>query len=280
LGQPAILVENILSGMQFPLHVLSATEQGAGFEVYHLANARRSLVDRWQGVTPNLLQNIRVACDRLRYVNGLALDRGHNLAGKTCTLLGSNDGWVTAFTLWTGTIPSVAVPASLLDNAPGAVTEEGAFVARFPGQAFMAYEFQVAAVAAFVPQIVGLWVGLWYQPEFFMPPWGEDQAEIIATETQSPYGWTGSTLPVSRRTGELVMRLRDWASYDLARYHLAGHFLACRRAAWIVLDDGQAERAVLALRQPGTQGFQFESGWGFRQARVAWREHEPRLPGG
>lgn len=278
---PAILVENILSEMQFPLHTVAADEQATGFEVYHLANGRRAVNDRYQSVTANQARIITATCDRLRYLNGFALDRGHNLGGVALSVLGSSDGWTTSQTVWTGTVPALCTPPGQLDAANGVTTEEGAFVVRFTGASYMAWRLSIPALGAgIVPQIVGAWLGLWYAPGFFMEPWGEDQADVVMAEQQSDIGWTGSTVPVPRRAGAMTIKLRSFADYDLARYHIAGHFLAQRRPAWLLYDDQQAERAVLALRQPGVQGFEIDTGWAFRQAKVAWREHEPRLPGG
>lgn len=278
---PAILVENIFSELQFPLHTLVADEQAAGFEVFHLANGRRAQNDRYQSVTTNQARAITATCDRLRYLNGLALDRGHNLGGAAVSVLGSNDGFTTSQTVWTGTIPTVCSPPGQLDSPNGCTTEEGAFVVRFPGAAYLAWRLSIPALGAgLVAQVVGAWLGLWYAPGFFMVPWGEDQIETIATQMQSPLGWTGSTVPVPRRAGSITIKLRSFADYDLARYHITGHFLSQRRPAWIVYDDNQAERAVLAVRQAGIQGFEIETGWSFRQGKVAWFEHEPRLPGG
>jgi hypothetical protein len=282
MGQPALFVENVLSQLQFPGHTLVADEQAAGFEVYHLANGRRAPGDRYQSVTANQARLVTGTYDRLRTITGLALDRGHNLAGVALSVLGSSDAWVSQHTVWSGTVPTVASPFMPLDNANGALTRDGDFVVRFPGDAAMAHRLSIPALGAgIVAQVVGAWLGMWYAPDFFDVPWGEEQTELMGTETQSPYGWVGATIGVPRRAGTLGIKLTSAGAYDLARYHLQGHFLNARRPMWIVMDDSQAERAVLARKVPGLQGFAFEPGWmAGRQARVGWIEHEPKLPGG
>ncbi|HEX6938207.1 MAG TPA: hypothetical protein VF158_02255, partial [Longimicrobiales bacterium] len=78
------------------------------------------------------------------------------------------------------------------------------------------------------------------------------------------------------RVGELRIRLEDYLAYDQARLHLEGGF-GHRRPTWIVYDERQAERAVLAVRTPGRSGFRFDSGWAYRQQDLVWQEHEPRV---
>src|SRR5205814_6320309 len=86
VGSPAFLVENVFSSLiQFPGHALSTTDGNglgaSGFEVYHIENGRRSPTDRYQADAANPAPQLRVACDRVRYVTGLAPARAHNLAG-------------------------------------------------------------------------------------------------------------------------------------------------------------------------------------------------------
>src|SRR6266571_8064456 len=123
MGQPAILIENGFSTQMFPLHTLIADEQAAGYEVYHLANGRRAPNDRYQSVTTNQARTITLTCDRPRWFNGLAVDRGHNLAGFVVPVLGSNDAFASSQTVWTGTVPPQVTLSGRLDNSNGAVTE-------------------------------------------------------------------------------------------------------------------------------------------------------------
>jgi hypothetical protein len=275
------LSENLLNRLAFPLHTLVADEQAAGFEVDRLADGRRAPNDRYQSVTTNQARTVTVTCDRMRYVTGLTLDRGHNLSGFAISLLGSNDGFTTSFTIWTGSVPTVVTSPGLLDNANGCVTEEGAFLVRFAGQAAMAFRLSIPALGSgIVAQVVGAWLGMWYAPGYFDRPWNEDGGNIMALEQESSSGWLGSTVPVHRREGTIALRLTQDSDYNLARYHVQGHYFAGRRPMWIVQDDAQADRAVLAIRPKGLDGFTLDRDWFPRRASIPWQEHEPLRIGG
>ncbi len=288
MGLAAVMVENVFSTLQYPNHTLAADEQAAGFEVYHLANGRRAPNDRYQSVTANQARLVTATCDRLRYVTGFALDRpagntpaNGGLAGVPLSLLGSSDGWTTSYTVWTGTVPTALTPSGHLDNVNGVVTEEGAFLVRFPGIAFAAYRLSIPALGAgIVAQVVNAWVGTWLAlPALFMP-WTEDQADLQVIEQLSGSGWLGRSVPVARKEGAFNLRLTSPFDEDQMRLHLAGHYLAAGRPMWIVMDDARAERALLAIRPKGVAGFAYESGWYPHQARIPYWEHEPLRSGG
>lgn len=246
-----------------------------------LADGRRAPNDRYQSSTTNQGRTITLTCDRVRFVTGLALDRGHNLAGQVLTLLGSNDSFATSFTIWSGTVPTVVTSPGQLDNANGCVTEEGAFLVRFVGQSALAFRLSIPALGAgIVAQVVGLWLGMWYATGYFDRPYNEDGGDIMALEQESSSGWLGGTVPVHRRAGTIALRLPLDSDYGLARYHLQGQYLAARRPTWIVFDDAQTDRAVLAIRPKGLDAFSLERDWFPRQARLPWIEHEPLRVGG
>ncbi len=286
MGLPAILVENYLDNvLQFVGHQVATSDANglgaAGYEVYHLANGRRSPSDRYQADTANAARTITSTFDRVRYFNGLAIDRGHNLGGQTVSILISFDGFTTSETVWTGTIPSVLTSPGRLDNTNGVVTEEGAFLVRFPGVAGAAARLSLPALGANVTtQIVNAWLGMWMALPALYLPWYEDQADLQTLEEQSADGWLGRTSPVSRKEGELSLRLTDPSQEDQLRLHVSGHYLAAGRPMWIVMDDIRAERAFLALRPRRPVGFAFESGWWPHQMRVPYLEHEPLRMGG
>jgi len=278
-NEPVVLVENFYSVIQFPGHTPSADEEALGFEAWHVADGRRSLSDYWTSTTTNHQRSLKVTCDRVRAANTLALDRGHNLAGVALSVIGSNDNFTTYRAVWQGTVPTAITSPGDLDNTNGVVTEEGAFLVRFPTDAYTYWSLEIPALGAgILPQVVGAWLGLAWQPDFLGNDWGEDQCELVCQEQSSDLGWVGRTYPQPRRNGSLVFQLTDYWSYELARYHVQGHFLARGRPMWIVMDRSQAERAVLAEFMPGTNGLRYRRGWGFRSGDIGWREHEPRRP--
>ncbi len=274
MERPVFLVENALSTFQFPAHTIVPTSELTGFEVGKLSNGRRSLFDFHTPTTENLEYTLKLTCDRVRAFDMSVLDRGHNLAGKTFSLEISNDDFTTTEVVYSITFPTTSAPGSL-DDALGVVTEEGAWVKRFPWRAAKYWRFKVAAVASYKPQFVGVWLGLsWSPTRLFDTPWSEDMENIVARLSESADGWQGSDEVTPRREGQTVIRLATQVEYDLARYTLA-HY-SRRRPMWICYDTAQADRVVLTIRQPGRLGLAFNpEWWRLRKGVIAWQEHEP-----
>lgn len=278
MNEPVVFVENLFNTIAFPGNVLTADEEAAGFEAWNVSTARRSPFMSWRPTTANAQHYLEVTCDRIRAVNMLAIDRNSNLRGMNVTLQGSDDNFATGHVCWQGTIPTTITSPGDLDSLNGVLTEEGAFLVRFPTAVHWAWRFIIPAMGAGITQVVGgAWLGMGLQLDFLGRPHGEMLGEVMSDVVQmSATGWEGSTTPVNRRTGDLVIQLTDDASYELCRLHIEGHFLARKRAMWIIPNRHQAERALLAIKQPGVQGFRIESGWGYKQAVIGFKEHEPR----
>jgi hypothetical protein len=275
MGQPLCLVENLGSLIAFPLHGFAADEEAAGHEAARMVDGRRSAFDFWTAVTANAQRTITWTCDRLRTADTIVLDRGHNLAGVVLTLEASQDNFATpAQQIFSFALPSVAVGGDMT-IAPGVVTEEGAWLFTFPDVSATYFRLRIAAMGAGkVPLVVGLWLGLSWTPGFFLTPWGEDQDAFEVKEATSEAGWLGRGAAANVRQGELLVKLPSDDAYDVARYHIQGHF-GHGRPMWVVYDQQQADRAFCVLRPTGALGFRFEGNWWPRQARIPYREHEP-----
>ena len=275
MGAPVLLVDNLFSSSQYPLHAMVADEEASGYEFRKARNGRRSRADYYTASTANAQRTLDLSCNRVRAADMLVLDRGHNLGGATLTLQGSMVSPSTSLTtIWSGTVPTVTSPGRI-DEPNGVVTEEGAFLVRFTPQAYRYWRLTVPALGSGIrPQIVGLWLGLSWSPDYFTRPWAEDMAEVIVQEQSSDIGWVGQTAPQPRRSGTLGFQLRDDWSYELARYHIQGQWIGRRRPMWIVMDAEQADRAVLAMADLGVTGFRFDDA-AWRNAQIGWREHEP-----
>lgn len=278
-NEPVIFSESILNRLAFPGHTLLGDQEPAGFESWHVATGRRAPTNSWRGSTTNQQRTLTVTCDRVRGCNMLAIDRNSNVRGAALSVQGSNDNFTTTRTVWTGTVPSAITSPGDLDNTNGVLTEEGAFLVRFTTDAYAYWRLVVPALGSgIVPIIGGAYLGMGLQLDYLARPYSENQHDVMReTVTIPASGWMGGTTPVPRRSGTLSLRLSDEWTYELARLHIEGHFLQRARAAWIIPNRNQAERAVLAVRSPGMQGFSIDSGWGFQQGNIGWMEHEPRV---
>lgn len=282
--RPVVFGENLFSITQFPKHVITAEEEPAGFEAYRVADGRRSALDYATATTADSDWWVKVVCDRVRPADMVALDRGHNLAGKAVALQCSDDDAV-----WTdvvivsalqampgGTLDAPLVPSS---GVWGCRTEEGAWLCRFPYRAAKYWRLLVTAMGAGLkPQIVGLQVGLSYSPDNLPRPASPDGDELVVEETLTAALWAGTGPPGYRRGGSIRVQLTDYFEYELARYQLQGVF-GRRRPTWLIHDEGQADRAAQAVRPPGQLGLGAEQGWAYPSGAVAWVEHEPKPEG-
>lgn len=276
-GDPCILVENHLSVRQFPLVTLVGNEEATGHEAFRVADGRRSPLDFWTSITTNQEATLTWTNDRVRAWNMVALDRGHNLAGIRVIHEASDDNFATTQTVFDITLPAATAPGSL-DDALGVRTEEGAWLKRFPTRSAKYGRLRIPAMGVGLkPQIVGVWAGLTLTPPQLGLPHAPDQDEFTVEETVSQAGWRGRTAPVVVRVGTITLKLTDTFAYELARYHLQGHF-GRGRATWIIHDDLQADRAVLALRPQGRLGLARDPGWFYPAGQVEWIEHEALVP--
>lgn len=276
MDRPVLFGENWFSQAQFPLHTITADEEPAGKEAFRCADGRRSSLDYATATTANDPWWLKAACDRTRAANMVALDRGHNLAGKQIKLEFSDDDFGTIQTAVDVVLPSVTATGSL-DDALGVRTEEGAWLMRFPTRAAKACRLFVPAMGVGLkPQIVGLWAGLSYSPAHLYRPSAPDTDFLIVEETILSTGWVGRGKPGYRRQGTISLRMQDWFEYELARYHLQFVF-GRSRPTWIIHDEDQADRAVLADRPGNTElGLVRERGsnWSYPQGQIAWVERE------
>lgn len=277
MGLPRILVENLFSKVQFPNHTVTAEEETAGNEVEKLANGRRSSLDFWTPTTNNSDTFATVQADRVRSVDMVVLDRGHNLTGKRVRLRGSSDNFTTYDEIFSIVLPAESAPGGLND-VDGVRTEEGAWAVQFDVRAYKYWRLFVDAMGAGLkPQLIGLWAGLSYEPTHFLRPADEEADRLFVSEFVTESGWIGRNQVTRRRNGTINYKILSFNDYDQVRYHLHGHF-GSGRPMWICFDQDQADRTILTIRPQGVQGFPFGTDWGYRQTQLAWLEHEPAPP--
>ena len=272
-GKPLIAVENLFSVTQFPNVVVLANEAASGNEAFRVATGRRSALNFWTSTTTNQPAWVKAAGDQVRAADFLALDRGHNLAGFAIELHVSNDDFTTYETALAVTLPAATAPGAV-DDALGVRTEEGAWLKRFALRAGKQWRLYVPAMGTGLkPQVVGLYLGCSLALEYFDRPFQDDQDELVGATVESDAGWLGRSRSIQRRAHELEVKLPSFAAYDQVRYHLQGHF-GKGRPMWLLHDLDQADRAVLVVRAPGTLGFGFTPGWGWRRGKLGYVEHE------
>ena len=279
MGQTVFLADNLLNGRIYPLHSITAEEEPAGFEAWRVASGRREGTSYATASTANSDWWLKVVCDRLRAANVLVLDRGHNLDGKAVKLQWSPDN-----TVWLDIINLTALPSApggTLDaiygtaGVWGAVTDEGAWIVRFPVTAAVYWRLLIPAMGAgLTPQIPGLWLGRAYETTALTRPIAEGGHQLVGEMAESAAGWLGFDRRTPRREGTFELELPDVFEYELLRLHLEGLY-GHGRPMWIVWDDEQADDALLAILPPGRIGARREPRWFYHKCTVPYIEHEP-----
>lgn len=282
MGQPVFLVRNLFSRRIYPLHTLAASAaSGAGEivgnEFARLATANRDPLDFWTNETANTEVRGQVTCDRARSADMLVIDRGHNLAGEQVVLECSDDNFASpAQTVLDITLPTVTSTGDL-DDALGVRSEEGAWLKRFPVRAARYWRLRIPAMGATLkPQIVNAWLDLSWSPTLLDTPTAPDAHELGADEGRTTTGWVSRSGIWVRRRGRVSMRLLSTFEYDLAR-DLIQYQFGLNRPMWIVHDEEQADRAVLAVPVLGTIEIEHRSrDWFYGRVAFEWVEHQPK----
>lgn len=274
--------DNLCNRRLYPSHTITAEEEPTGFEAFRVGRSSRDELTNYATATTAASDWwLRVVFDRVRAFNFLAIDRGHNLAGKTVRLKVTSDA--TDFTGTYQTVHDALLPVysapGHIDDPLGTRTEEGAWVRRTPLYAGKAIElFIPAGGAGFLPKVVGLYVGLSWSPA--RPndlPW-EDDADTFVTETvDTPALWSGRGELGNRRDVIMGIRLQSPIDYDAARLHVVGIF-GRGTPIWFVPNEVEAHHAMMVVRPSGSKlSFRYEEDWwAFRKASVPAEEWEPK----
>lgn len=275
MAQPLFCSQNLLNTRAFRSHTLTASEEATGFTVDRLANGRRSSGDYW-AATSTATATITVTCDRIRGADFLWIDRGHNLAGRTVSVLASDDGFSSSQTVWSGTIPSSSSPGPL-SAFNGAVTFDGSFAVTFGLEAAKWWRIQITAGGGVIPSINFAILGKAWRPPTFDLPWSEDRRELMHEDAFTESGWiTQGRLAVPRR-GVISCRLDSQAEYVAGLEHVLGHYIV-RRPAALCFDADDGLSAFLAVPPAGEQiGFEYRRDWwGLRSISIPYIEHQPQ----
>ncbi len=195
-------------------------------------------------------------------------------------LFGSQDNFATQVTVLSVTVPTaggqiagVVSGGSVVGG--GATTEEGACLITFPAAGHTYWRFDVPAMGAGLqPNVVGLWVGMAYQPTALYRPYGRHPTEFRAAEVVSPISWRGRGPRGFARMTTFNLRMDTQFEYELARVTLEELFGA-GRPMWFVEDQARPQEAGLAIRVLGTQGFAEPPNWSNPVGSFTVIEHEP-----
>lgn len=277
----ALFVENLYSETQFAAIIVDANEEATRHQAFRVATGRRSAQDFWSPTTANLLAWVRVDDLVSKPADTIALDRGHNLAGKVIELHKSTDNFAANNVLvFSSTVPATPDTAGVLSAANGVHTAEGAWVKSFASTSSRYWRLEIpAGGAGFTPLVVGLQLGERWEPFHFARASDAEDAVFLVEEPVSRFGWRGRGRGVRMRVGELTIKLDGTAAdRDEAFRHIRDNF-DLSRPMWIIFDTLLgAERAVLTLNAAGQRsGFGFRPDWGYRQATIPWVEHSPKI---
>lgn len=269
------LSENFFDTTYFTGHTVTAESDVTGHEPFRVGNARRHTTDYWTSDTDNQDSWIRVEMDQARDFDMLAIDRGHNLEGETVQLQGSNDGvgWTTILNF---TVPSSVASGGDLRNSPGIKTEEGVYLRQFTTETYSWARLYVPAMGAGLrPQVVGLYVGLSWAPEYPpIMPYAPLSQELRYQVTESDRAWMGSSQAAHRRSVEIALQLGSESEYDDARIHIENRTFR-GKVTWFVPDQEKSERAWLGKAPPGQYEFVRNRDWSYWQTRFPLVEESP-----
>lgn len=279
MGLPRFLAENFFNGVQQG-YTLTANEEAADHEVWHLGDNRRSGRSYWTPTTDNSSAWVKAdaGSGNSPKADMIVVDRGSNLDGEQVTLETSSDDstWSQVFQ---ATLPTSEATDGDLSASSGILTEELAWMKSFPSTSARYWRLTVSAMGSGErPQITGLWLGDSYEPNLhFARPFSWGKRRVTANETSNALGWRGSTQPAEGREGAYTLKMKNESEYDTARYHIEELYLS-GEPMWMVLDQTKAERSWLSRVSPGSGGFEEADDWGFQQISFRAREHQPETP--
>lgn len=268
---PLVLYDNVFDATVLKAGAtLSASAEMAGREVFRIADYRRER-SWWQPTTDGGGADhwVRVQLPTAQAVDFLALDRGHNLYGKTLTLEGGPDGatWNVSRTV---TVPASGAVGGTPAAAAMAATEEGVAWTLFPALASrLWWRLRIPYTAAFIPVITGLIVGSRFQFANYSTVYDEDQGERTLTTETSRAGYRATDTTYAWRTLDLGLALIGAAEYDTNIRALRTALFAKNAPAMVFMDYATYPERGWLYQLDGTT-------WGMAKQRV-YREGRVRL---
>ena len=183
----------------------------------------------------------------------------------------SYDNFVSApITVFDVTLPSMGTTA--LDDDFGCVSEEGAWLKRFPKVSAPYWRVKIPALGATIkPKVIGMHLSSSFTFECWRPT-GPDALETGGDTAESDAGWQAVAPPWTRRADVIRIQLTSVFQYEQARTAFRHWHL--RRPVWYVPDEDNARNAMCIAKPPSLQGFHREAGWYPERADIPYIEHE------
>lgn len=239
---PLILVDNVYDRIrQYPSGVLSGAAAVVGREVNYVADYRRertyfqaAAAAEFNGVVAD------IGAGNTRAVDGIFIDRGHNLWGKTIQIV-SRASDALFGTGGDDTI-ELTVPASTViggDPSSGtmAVTEEGALYAIFTAKPAHRF-FKTQVVSSWAPIITGLILGKRVQLARFTKRIDEDAGGRTERSQESDAGYKAVDRVYDWRTLTLDIGLIGASEYDATMRQLRALLFSMNQPAVVAMDYG------------------------------------------
>lgn len=246
------LFENVVLHPTFAVQNFSG-DDAAGHEAFRVADNLRDMTF-WTRTTTNAQSFLDVDCLATVSPTTIILDRGHNLAGKTVFVVGSDD---LAHTNQQQQSPNSVVPSSpggLPTDANGCLTADGAWWKTYtPVSPKRVQSLVVNAMGAgLAPIVTGLYLGTSYRfPEYWNAPASYDygtQVKYMRNEI-SRGGVRSKSRPINldKIALDLELDAADYAAFDVELRRL----LRYGQPWWFCLDDSDATGAgLMRLFQP------------------------------
>lgn len=275
---PLLLVDNLFDLVGcYPGAALDAFSEVIGREAFHAVDYERDR-SQWEPQTDGGGSDlwIRVHLTVARAVDYAFIDRGHNLAGKTIYIEGSDDGvsWPDSVAL---NVPATGVVGGTPASPAMTGTEEGAAWTIVPATTARAWwRFRFPYSAGFIPRVTGVMAGTRTQLAGYSRVFDEDSGERTQVSQQSSAGWRATDTTHAWRKVEISLGVIAPGEYDTTIRMLRG-LLFEKNQPWVnVLDYGTYPERAWMFQWDGTQ-------WGFpktrvhRDGRITGREYGPRL---
>ncbi len=242
-----------------------------------MATGRRYTGDAWNPGATNSTHWVEVDCGQARVASFVALDRGHNLAGKQIYLEGRNSTSLSWATVVVSTyVPSASYGALPSTLAPGVATPEGAWVREFNPTAFRYWRLRVPPSTGFAPRVVGLHLGpSWSPSNPAVAPYDADAARVEFASAVNPSGWQAAGRVSVVRSGAFRY-LSETIWDDVVAQAFLDEYRR-RRISWVIPQRSDARGAMMVTHTAGAVPNQWTGQMEGRAWTLPYVEHQPEV---